>query len=166
MTEIKADLYNEQIFNRKKYAEKLFMSKLENSSGGVARRQNIFLTEHADGLSDKELISHKRELLRRKFLSYVSFFLIPGALYFYKYSTRALVVSLLPSIYLAEYIYTAQFLNSKCSYSANLAQNSQTRFLEKIARFNNRRLSTADDLFKSPKNQLHIKDWIARNEYR
>jgi hypothetical protein len=166
MTEIKADLYDEQILNRKKYAEKLFLSRKENSLGGVARRQNIFLTEHADGLSDNELISHKREMLRRKFLSYVSFFLIPGALYYNKYSTRTLVVSLLPSIYLAEYIYTAQFLNTNCSYSFSLSQNSQSRFLEKIALFNNRRLSTADDLFQPPKNALHIKDWIARNEYR
>jgi hypothetical protein len=166
MTEIKADLYEDQILNRKKYAEKMFLNRMENSLGGVARRQNIFLSEHADSLSDQELISHKRELFRRKFLSYVSFFLIPGGLNYYKYSTRAMVLSLLPSFFLAEYIYNARILNSKCSYSVSLAENSQNRFLEKIARFNNKRFSTVSDLFLPPENSVPLKDWIARNEYR
>lgn len=166
MTEIKADLYQQQILNRKDFLRAEYRKCLDSKQGGVARRQKLFLSEHADSLSDEELIRHKKELNRRKYLSFVSFFVIPGALYFYKYNTRALILSLVPSFYLAKFISNTSFLNTKCLYSQNLAENSQKRFIEKILRFNNKKISTIDNFFGYSENSVPMKDWIARNEYR
>jgi hypothetical protein len=166
MTEIKADLYQEQVLNRKEFLQNKYKDCLNNSNGGVARRQKIFLSEHADSLSDEELISHKRELSQRKIFSFVSFFLIPGALVGFKYNVRALVLSVVPSFFLAKNVYNASFLNKKCAYSVNMAENSQNRFLEKILRFNNKRFSSIQDMVSSPPDAVPVKDWIARNEYR
>jgi hypothetical protein len=166
MTEIKSDLYRDQILNRKQYLQAKYKESINNQKGGVARRQKIFLSEHADTISDEELIRHKRELNRRKYFSFVSFFVIPGALYFYKFNTRVLLLSILPSFLLAKNIYNSSLLDTKCSYSLNLAENSQKRFLEKILRLNNKRFSNINDLLTTPEDSVPVKDWIARNEYR
>ena len=166
MTEIKADLYQETIYNRKKFFEKKNTEYLDRSVGAVMKRQNILLSVHADTLSDEELIRHKRDLTKRKFLCYISFFVIPGALFYFKYSQRALVISLVPSLILANVVYGIANYNSKCSLSNSLAENSNKRFLEKICHFNHKRFSTHRDLFKESNNSIPLKDWIARNEYR
>ena len=166
MTEIKADLYQETIFNRKKFFEKKNIEHLDKTTSAVIKRQNILLSVHADSLSDLELIQHKRDLTKRKFLSYISFFVLPGALYYFKFSQRALIISLVPSLILAKVVYGIANYNSKCSLSNSLAENSNKRFLEKICHFNHKRFSTHTDLFKQSDNSIPVKDWIARNEYR
>ena len=166
MTETKADLYQETIMNRKKYFEQKRNDHIEKTVGAVIKRQNILLTEHADGLSDAELIQHKKDLTKRKLFSYISFFVLPGALFYLKYSPRALFMSLIPSLILAKVVYNRANAYSRCALSNSLADNSHKRFLEKVCRFNHKRLSTHKDLFKQSSNSIPLKDWIARNEYR
>jgi hypothetical protein len=158
------------IFNRKEYFTELALKKTERHINGVTRRQMILLSQNADTLLDSELLSHHKELRFRRIISPISFFILPVALYLRKFSTHAIVYSLIPSYYIAKNMYHCSLLSRNCDLSLEFALKSKMRFSKKILNFNGKRLADAGDKWPALNphyndNNLSVKDWIARNEY-
>ncbi len=155
-----------RIFDRKKYIQLKSEEKISKRYNGAALRQLVLSSKSADLLSEEDLRNHVKELRRRRFYSLLGFLVIPVSLYYFKYSTHAIVYSLVPSIFLYSKLYHSRLFNRKShSFSVSDARKSNQKYLDAIYKING--FKTADSNYKMAKfSPLPIRDWLARNEYR
>ena len=161
----------EHIFDRKNYYTKLAEEKLTRSVPSAKRRQNILLSQNADGLSDSDLRSHVRELRTRKIFWLLTFAAVPISVYFLRFNSRVVGLSLVPGFFFAHKVYNSNFLNTTTNFSQTFADNSRRRHLNLVLHANGKSLVGSEDMWSAfgqnrQGKTLPAKEWVARNEYR
>ena len=137
----------------------------------VPLRRAILASQNADALSDADLMSHIKELRRRKLFSLIALSSFPASLMAMKYNFRLVLLSLVPSYYLYQKTFSTKFLNGKSEFTHQLQTGSEHKHLEKVYKVKEMFAGGAAEMWnmqgsKLYKEKLTLKDWMARNEYR
>jgi len=162
---------NSEIFDRKIFQKEQFNSILMRLTPSYELRRKILSSQNADGLSEQDLRNQVSELRMRKIFSAIPLFGVPLGIYYYNSNPRIVFLSLIPTYFLYNFFFNSRIFNRGVEFSADFANNSKIRYLEKILNVNGKHVVKPDEMWNEPgftagKKSESVKDWIARHEYR
>jgi hypothetical protein len=166
-----ATINNPEIFDRKKFQKDQLNSMLVKTTPNYQLRRKILCSQNADGLSEQDLRNQVTELRMRKILSSIPLFGVPLGVYYFNSNPRIVFLSLIPACFLYNFFYNSRIFNRGVEFSADFANNSRIRYLEKILNANGKHVVKPEEMWNEPgftagKKSESVKDWIARHEYR
>jgi hypothetical protein len=158
-----------EIFDRKNHSKELQLEALNKSLPSSNKRQMVLRSQNADGLSDQDLISHRRELRLRRVGGLITFLAVPASTFVFGYNPRLLVLSLLPAWYMAKAALNSRVFNTETNFSIKFAQNSKKRYYKHVMNSNRSKVWEPLDcwtMFDANYKPIPVREWINRNEYR
>jgi hypothetical protein len=142
-------LYSNYLMNRKIFNEFTENNKLTEKSNSIYKRQQ-FLKSNPDALTDKDLTSHRNQILSRRIFLFTSLVLTPAFSHYYFKQSLKITASATGLALLLANIFNVSRLGSRdCKYSHSLVSNYNLKTYEHLLKLNGGGFSNPSGMWKN-----------------